>query len=85
MQLAKLAGNHVIATCSSDDKAEFLKKLGCDRVVPANLLSLRETEATQINYKKEDLFETLKKEYPTGHASIILLQFFCPPHTFLQN
>lgn len=51
VQLAKLAGNHVIATCSSDDKAEVLKKLGCDRV---------------INYKKENLHTTLKKEYPKG-------------------
>jgi len=51
VQLAKLAGNHVIGTCSSDDKVEFLKKLGCDRV---------------INYKKEDLDQVLKKEYPKG-------------------
>lgn len=33
VQLAKLAGNHVIGTCSSDDKAAFLKSIGCDRVV----------------------------------------------------
>jgi len=51
VQLAKLAGNHVIGTCSSDDKVEFLKKLGCDRV---------------INYKKEDLNSVLRKEYPKG-------------------
>jgi len=51
VQLAKLAGNHVIGTCSSDDKVEFLKQLGCDRV---------------INYKKEKFAEVLKKEYPNG-------------------
>lgn len=51
VQLAKLAGNHVIGTCSTDDKAEFLKSLGCDRV---------------INYKKEDLQTVLKTEYPKG-------------------
>ncbi|ETK88730.1 hypothetical protein F441_07182 [Phytophthora nicotianae CJ01A1] len=51
VQLAKLAGNHVIGTCSSDAKVEHLKKLGCDRV---------------INYTKEDVDTVLKKEYPNG-------------------
>ena len=49
VQLAKAAGNHVIATCGSPDKAEHLKRLGADRV---------------INYKEEDLKAILKKEYP---------------------
>ncbi|KAK9805373.1 hypothetical protein WJX73_007858 [Symbiochloris irregularis] len=51
VQLAKAAGNHVIATCSSSDKAAMLKRLGADRV---------------INYKTEDLRAVLKKEYPKG-------------------
>jgi len=51
VQIAKLAGCKVIGTCSSDDKVEFLKNLGCDRV---------------INYKKENLYQVLKKEYPKG-------------------
>ena len=51
VQLAKLAGNTVIGTCSSDDKAVLLKALGCDRV---------------INYKKENLGMVLKTEYPRG-------------------
>ena len=51
VQLAKLAGCHVVGTCSSDDKVEALKKLGCDR---------------PINYRKEDLFRTLRQEYPDG-------------------
>ncbi|PJF23382.1 MAG: alcohol dehydrogenase [Phototrophicales bacterium] len=51
VQLAKLAGNHVIGTCGSDEKAEMLKSLGCDRVV---------------NYKKENLRDVLKAEYPKG-------------------
>ncbi|RLN97400.1 hypothetical protein BBJ28_00026104 [Nothophytophthora sp. Chile5] len=51
VQLAKMAGNHVIGTCSSDEKAEHLKKLGCDRV---------------INYNKESIDAVLKKEYPKG-------------------
>lgn len=51
VQLAKLAGNIVIGTCGSDDKAELLKSLGCDRV---------------INYKKEDVGAVLKAEYPRG-------------------
>ncbi|GMF12833.1 unnamed protein product [Phytophthora lilii] len=51
VQLAKLAGNHVIGACSSDEKVEYLKSLGVDR---------------PINYKKEDLHSVLKKEYPNG-------------------
>ncbi|EGZ04833.1 hypothetical protein PHYSODRAFT_289307 [Phytophthora sojae] len=51
VQLAKLAGNHVIGTTSSDEKAEALKQLGCERV---------------INYNKENVSEVLKKEYPSG-------------------
>ena len=51
VQVAKLAGNHVIGTCGSDDKVDLLKALGCDRVV---------------NYKKENLRDVLKAEYPRG-------------------
>jgi NADPH-dependent curcumin reductase CurA len=51
VQLAKLAGNHVIGTCGSQQKAELLKKLGCDRI---------------INYHTEDLDRVLKTEYPDG-------------------
>ncbi|KAG1686993.1 hypothetical protein DVH05_005733 [Phytophthora capsici] len=51
VQLAKLAGNHVIGTTSSDEKAKTLMELGCDRV---------------INYNKEDVSDVLKKEYPNG-------------------
>ncbi|XP_022083659.1 prostaglandin reductase-3-like [Acanthaster planci] len=51
VQFAKQAGCHVIGTCSSDAKAEFLKSLGCDR---------------PINYKSENLADVLKKEYPAG-------------------
>ncbi|XP_046369142.2 prostaglandin reductase-3-like [Haliotis rufescens] len=51
VQLAKLAGCHVIGTCSSEEKVKFLKSLGCDR---------------PINYKVESVKEVLKKEYPGG-------------------
>ncbi len=51
VQLAKNAGCHVIGTCSSNEKVEFLKSIGCDR---------------PINYKKEDLKTVLKNEYPKG-------------------
>lgn len=47
-QLAKAAGNHVVATCGSRDKAELLKRLGADRV---------------INYREEDVKEVLRREY----------------------
>jgi NADPH-dependent curcumin reductase CurA len=51
VQLAKLAGNHVIGTTSSDEKAAYLKSIGCDRV---------------INYNKESVDKVLKAEYPKG-------------------
>ncbi len=51
VQLAKLAGNHVIGTCSSDIKSELLRKLGCDRI---------------INYRRENLHQVLQQEYPQG-------------------
>ena len=51
VQLAKIAGNHVIGTCSSDEKADMLREFGCDRV---------------INYRDEDVRTVLKNEYPTG-------------------
>lgn len=51
LQLARLAGNHVIGTCGSQQKVELLKKLGCDRT---------------INYRTENLDRVLKTEYPNG-------------------
>lgn len=51
VQLAKLAGNRVIGTCSSEAKAQLLKELGCERA---------------INYRSEDLNQVLKKEYSNG-------------------
>lgn len=51
VQLAKLAGNHVIGTCSSQTKVDHLLSIGCDRA---------------INYKEEDLSQVLKEEYPNG-------------------
>ena len=42
VQLAKLAGNHVIGTCSSASKAALLKSLGVDRVVNYKTESLKE-------------------------------------------
>ena len=51
VQWAKKAGCFVIGTTSSDEKAAFLKQLGCDHV---------------INYKHEDLGTVLKTQYPDG-------------------
>lgn len=51
VQLAKLAGNHVIGTCSSEAKGELLQELGCDRI---------------INYRTENLHQVLQYEYPQG-------------------
>lgn len=51
VQLALLAGNHVIGICGTDAKVELVKKLGCSRV---------------INYHKENVDTVLKNEYPNG-------------------
>lgn len=51
VQLAKLAGCHVIGTCSTDKKVEFLKSIGCDHA---------------INVSKENLGKVLKENYPEG-------------------
>nr|XP_056710251.1 prostaglandin reductase 3 [Euleptes europaea] len=51
VQLSKKAKCHVIGTCSSDEKAGFLKSIGCDR---------------PINYKTENVADVLKKDYPKG-------------------
>ena len=51
VQLAKLAGNHVIGTCGSEAKYQLLKELGCDRI---------------INYRLENVAQVLKQEYPQG-------------------
>ncbi|XP_071955127.1 prostaglandin reductase-3-like [Antedon mediterranea] len=51
VQLAKAAGCHVIGTCSTQSKVDFLKSIGCDR---------------PINYTTENLAEILMQEYPGG-------------------
>lgn len=51
VQLAKLAGNHVIGTCGSDEKADFLRSIGCDR---------------PVNYRTESLRDVLRAEYTKG-------------------
>lgn len=51
VQLAKLAGNTVVATCGGEEKAMLLKNLGVDRV---------------IDYRAEDIKTVLKKEFPKG-------------------
>ncbi|PHU10409.1 hypothetical protein BC332_22269 [Capsicum chinense] len=51
VQLAKLAGNTVVATCGGNEKAKLLKDLGVDRV---------------IDYKAEDIKAVLKEEFPKG-------------------
>ncbi|XP_037493933.1 prostaglandin reductase-3 isoform X1 [Jatropha curcas] len=51
VQLAKLAGNKVVATCGGKEKAMLLKELGVDRV---------------IDYKAENIKTVLKEEFPKG-------------------
>jgi NADPH:quinone reductase-like Zn-dependent oxidoreductase len=51
VQLARLAGNHVIGVCSGPEKAALLRRLGCDR---------------PVDRTTEDLEEVLAREYPQG-------------------
>jgi NADPH:quinone reductase-like Zn-dependent oxidoreductase len=51
VQWAKYRGCRVAGTCSSAEKAQLLKSLGCDVI---------------INYKTEDVNEVLKREFPKG-------------------
>ena len=51
VQVAKLAGCHVIGLTGSDDKLGLLRELGCDRV---------------IQYRRENLREVFTREYPRG-------------------
>lgn len=51
VQLAKLAGNHVVAVCGGGEKAALLARLGADRVV---------------DHRREDLGAVLRAEYPKG-------------------
>ena len=51
VQIAKLAGCHVIGLTSTDEKITLLRELGVDR---------------PINYRKEDLRSVLEREYPRG-------------------
>lgn len=51
VQIAKLAGNHVIGTCGSAVKENLLHRLGCDRV---------------INYRQESVAAVLSQDYPQG-------------------
>lgn len=51
VQIAKLNGAHVIATCGSEEKASVLRDLGADRVVV---------------HSQEDLSKVLDTEFPEG-------------------
>jgi NADPH:quinone reductase-like Zn-dependent oxidoreductase len=51
VQIAKLNGARVVATCSTEEKAQMLRSLGADRVVV---------------YTKEDLSSVLSAEFPDG-------------------
>ncbi|MDX2222782.1 MAG: zinc-binding dehydrogenase [Rhodospirillaceae bacterium] len=51
VQVAKLAGNHVIGIAGGAEKCALLRTIGCDR---------------SIDYRTEDVAEALKREYPAG-------------------
>ncbi|KAJ8423302.1 hypothetical protein Cgig2_002565 [Carnegiea gigantea] len=60
VQLAKLAGNKVVATCGGKDKAMLLKELGVDRV---------------INYKEEDIKTEITDSQVSLQAAAIVVSF----------
>jgi hypothetical protein len=51
VQLARQAGNHVIGTCGTAEKAAMLDALGCNR---------------PINYREQDVGTVLDEHYPDG-------------------
>ncbi|XP_018411038.1 PREDICTED: zinc-binding alcohol dehydrogenase domain-containing protein 2 [Nanorana parkeri] len=51
VQLAKHANCYVIGTCSSEEKAGFLKSIGCD---------------LPINYKAENVASVIREKFPEG-------------------
>lgn len=51
MQLAKLAGNKVIATCGGKDKAKLLKDLGVDRVIDYKVENMKTVTLLKIFMK----------------------------------
>ncbi len=51
VQLAHLAGNTVIGTCSTPEKMDLLREIGCDR---------------PVNYREEALRDVLKEAAPRG-------------------
>lgn len=51
VQLAKHANCYVIGTCSSEEKAGFLKSIGCD---------------LPINHKTENVASVIKEKFPEG-------------------
>lgn len=53
MQVAKLAGNRVVATCGGGAKAKLLKELGVDRVI-----DYRNEDIKSVCFKCSDSFES---------------------------
>lgn len=51
VQLAKMAGHHVVTTCATDEEAEYLKAYDCDRVIVRD---------------KENPEDVIPAEYPDG-------------------
>ena len=74
VQLAKQAGNTVIATCGSENKARLLRRLGADRIV---------------NYRQESLKDVLRTEFPkvstpAGAGQSQIVSWSCWPALSIQ-
>ncbi|KAF8410045.1 hypothetical protein HHK36_002565 [Tetracentron sinense] len=64
VQLAKLAGNTVVATCGGEQKAALLKELGVDRAIDYKAEDIK-TVCLFITFNFP-LRQVLKKEFPKG-------------------
>ena len=80
IQLAKLAGNKVVATCGGEKKSALLKSLGADRVIDYKKEDIKSVSVylftsilfffvfylTSPHHDTLPLFQVLKKEFPAG-------------------
>ena len=62
VQWAKKAGCHVIGTCSTDEKVELLKSIGCDRAINTNKEKLREVLENEYKGGVDVVYETIGGE-----------------------
>ncbi len=75
VQLAKMAGNQVVATCGSDDKAQLLTDLGCDRVINYN------KEQPKVVHSKLNPSQNLRQSCVCACQDVAVLKTWCRSHS----